>query len=146
MIYFLYIWSSSHTQHPVTTVPDLSGSIRLDEVLVYLLGLGSHLHRALGLLEVLAGHPKLNVLLTELRLQEASEGSQTIWERDAQIKRDIKYKDIRLEQDIKYSAHIKYRPGSYVWSPDMYEGERVFVVLCRWWWEVSIESESQSRW
>lgn len=63
----------------VTGVPDLSGSFRLDEVFIDLLGLGFHLHRVLGLLEVLTGHPELNILITELRLQEAAEGIQTIW-------------------------------------------------------------------
>lgn len=59
-------------------VTNLSGSLRLDEVFVYLLGLGSHFHRVLGLLEVLTGHPELNILITELRLQEAAESSQSI--------------------------------------------------------------------
>lgn len=59
--------------------PDLSGSLRLDEVLVDLLGFVGHLHWVLGLLEVLAGHPELDVLVAELRLQEAAEGSQAIW-------------------------------------------------------------------
>lgn len=62
--------------------PDLSGSLRLDEVLVDFLGFGGHLDGILGLLEVLAGHPELNVLITELRLQEAAEGSQAIWWRE----------------------------------------------------------------
>ncbi len=62
----------------VTGIPDLSGDLRLDEVLIDLLGLGGHLHRVLGLLEVLAGHPELNILITELGLQEATESTQTI--------------------------------------------------------------------
>lgn len=61
-----------------TSLSDLSWSLRLDEILVDLLGLGSHFHRVLGLLEVLAGHPELHVLVAELRLQEAAEGIQTI--------------------------------------------------------------------
>lgn len=61
-----------------TSVSDLSWSLRLDEILVDLLGFGSHFHRVLGLLEVLTGHPELHVLLAELRLQEAAEGIQTI--------------------------------------------------------------------
>ena len=66
---------------------DLSWSLRLDEILVDLLGLGGHLDWVLGLLEVLAGHPELNVLLTELRLQEGTEGMHTIcetWMRERQ--------------------------------------------------------------
>lgn len=59
-------------------VPDLFGSIRLDEFLIDFLGFGGHLHRVLGLLEILAGHPELNILFTELGLQEAVESSQTI--------------------------------------------------------------------
>lgn len=64
----------------ITGAPDLSGSLRLDEVLIDLLGLGGHLCRVLGLLEVLAGHPELDVLIAELRLQEATESGQTIYE------------------------------------------------------------------
>ena len=60
-------------------VPDLSGSLRLDEVLIDLLGLGGHLQRVLGLLEVLAGCPELNILITELCLEKCPEGSQAIW-------------------------------------------------------------------
>lgn len=63
-------------------VTNLSGSLRLDEVFVDLLSLGSHFHRVLGLLEVLAGHPELNILITELRLQEAAESRQSIWWRE----------------------------------------------------------------
>ena len=66
---------------------DLSWSLRLDEILVDLLGLGGHLDWVLGLLEVLTGHPELNVLLTELRLQEGTEGMHTIcetWMRERQ--------------------------------------------------------------
>lgn len=59
-------------------ITDLSWSLCLDEILVDLLGLGSHFHRVLGLLEVLAGHPELDILITELRLQEAAEGIQSI--------------------------------------------------------------------
>lgn len=62
----------------VSGVTDLPGSLRLDEVFIDLLGLGGHFGRVLGLLEVLAGHPELNVLVTELGLQEATESSQTI--------------------------------------------------------------------
>lgn len=58
--------------------PDLSRSFRLYEVLIDLLGLGGHLHGVLGLLEVLAGHPELNILITELGLKEATESGQTI--------------------------------------------------------------------
>lgn len=61
-----------------TSVSDLSWSLGLDEILVDLLGFGGHFHRVLGLLEVLAGHPELDVLLAELRLQEAAEGIQTV--------------------------------------------------------------------
>ena len=57
---------------------DLSWSLSLDEILVDLLGLGGHLDWVLGLLEVLTRHPELNVLLTELRLQEGTEGMHTI--------------------------------------------------------------------
>lgn len=57
---------------------DLSWSLCLDEILVDLLGLGSHFHRVLGLLEVLAGHPELDILIAELRLQEAAEGIQPV--------------------------------------------------------------------
>lgn len=57
---------------------DLSWPLRLDEVFVDLLGLGCHLHGVLDLLEVLAGHPELNVLVTELGLEEAAESRNTI--------------------------------------------------------------------
>lgn len=63
-----------------TSVSDLSWSLGLDEILVDLLGFGGHFHRVLGLLEVLAGHPELDVLLAELRLQKAAEGIQTVCE------------------------------------------------------------------
>lgn len=76
------MWSWAHKKGEVTGVPDLSGSLRLDEVFVDLLGLGGHLHRVLGLLEILAGHPELDILIAELRLQEAAESTQTIWWRE----------------------------------------------------------------
>lgn len=60
------------------TISDLSRSLRLDEILVDLLSLGGHFHRVLGLLEVLAGHPELDILVTELRLQEAAECIQSV--------------------------------------------------------------------
>lgn len=72
------MWSSADKKRGVAGVTDLSGSLRLDEVLIDLLGLGGHLHGVLDLLEVLAGCPELNVLITELRLQEATESSHTI--------------------------------------------------------------------
>lgn len=56
----------------------LSGSLRLDEVFIDLFGFGGHLHGVLGLLEVLAGHPELNILIAELGLQEASESMETV--------------------------------------------------------------------
>ena len=59
---------------------DLSRTLGLDEVLVDLLRLGGHLDGVLGLLEVLTGHPELNVLLTELGLQEGTESVHTICE------------------------------------------------------------------
>ena len=58
----------------------LSGSLGLDEVLIDLPCLHSHLHGRLDLLEVLAGHPELNVLLTEFRAQEATEHGQATLE------------------------------------------------------------------
>lgn len=50
----------------------------MDEVLIDLLGLGSHFRRVLGLLELLAGRPELNILIAELRLQEAAESIQAV--------------------------------------------------------------------
>lgn len=74
------MWSpcGAHKKGEVTGVPDLSGSLRLDEVFIDLLGLGGHLHGVLGLLELLAGRPELHILITELRLQEAAESIQAI--------------------------------------------------------------------
>lgn len=63
----------------VEVSPDLSWPLRLDKVLVDFLGFGSHLHWVLCFLEVLTGHPKFNVLVTELGLQEATERYKTIW-------------------------------------------------------------------
>lgn len=57
---------------------DLFGCLSLDELLVDLLGLLCHLHRGLDFLVVLAGHPKLSVLLAELRAQEAAEAGEPI--------------------------------------------------------------------
>lgn len=58
---------------------DLFGCLSLDEFLIDLFGLLCHLHRGLGFLVVLTGHPELGVLLTELRAQEAAEAGEPIW-------------------------------------------------------------------
>lgn len=57
---------------------DLFGCLSLDELLIDPLGLLCHLHRGLAFLVVLTGHPKLDVLLTELRAQEAAEAGEPI--------------------------------------------------------------------
>lgn len=84
VIQILFLFHESQLREKrrnIAGVSDLSGSLKLDEVFVDLLGLGGHLHWVLGLLKVLTGHPELNVLFTELRLQEATESSQTIYEK-----------------------------------------------------------------
>ena len=63
----IFHWLSTHLLRPTG----------LDEVLIDLPGLVSHLHGAVGLLEVLTSNPELNVLLTKLGPQEASEHGHT---------------------------------------------------------------------
>lgn len=59
--------------HPSATRTHLLRSLRLDEFLIDLLCPLCHLSRRLDLLVVLTGKPELEVLLTELRLQETFE-------------------------------------------------------------------------
>lgn len=59
-------------------ISDLSRSLSLDEILIDLLGLGSHFHRVFDLLELFTGRPELDILIAELRLQEAAESIQAI--------------------------------------------------------------------
>jgi len=56
----------------------LAGSLHVNELLEDALCLGCQLGCRAGLLEVLAGQPELQVLLTELSLQESTESSQPI--------------------------------------------------------------------
>lgn len=58
---------------------NLSGPTGLNEVLINLLSFDGHFQGGLGLLEVLTSLPEFNILLAELRSEEALEGGQAIY-------------------------------------------------------------------
>lgn len=58
---------------------NLSGPTGLNEVLINLLSFDGHFQGGLGLLEVLTSLPEFNILLAELRSEEALEGGQAVY-------------------------------------------------------------------
>lgn len=76
----------------------LSGWLNFNELLKYLVCFRHKLGRAFDFFVVLAGHPKFNILITELRLEKRSECNQPIW------KSETKQSTIRIEvrNKIKY--------------------------------------------
>lgn len=58
---------------------NLSGRLDIDELREDLVGFGHQLGRALGLLVLLADHPKLHDLVAELAPEKRPEGGQTVW-------------------------------------------------------------------
>lgn len=58
---------------------NLSWRLHVDELLVDLVGFGSQFGGVLNLLVVLTGHPELDVLIAELRLQKGPEHHQPIF-------------------------------------------------------------------
>lgn len=58
---------------------NLFGPTGLNEVLINLFSFNSHFHGGLGLFEVLTSLPEFNILLAELRSEEALEGCQAIY-------------------------------------------------------------------
>lgn len=57
----------------------LSWRLSINELFIDLVCFGDQLGGALGLLVLFTGHPKLDVLITELALEERAEGGQAIW-------------------------------------------------------------------
>lgn len=60
----------------------LSWRLSINELFIDLVCFGNQLSGALGLLVLFTGHPKLDVLIAELALEERAEGGQAIWQKD----------------------------------------------------------------